>query len=502
MIKRYIEGGERVFMHFDAVFTSILVALVPISAFGDGRLDPVRTTFQTPKTLNATFKQVSSKANQRSLGSECPQEVVALTDSDFGNGTYILQAGFAEGESFGATFSVPASNFPIKVDVMEALFGTSNAVISTTTHWSVTIWDGTPTNGIQVASFSSDDLIIPHLTMPPGTNGIIVSVSVDPNDPDQIYIYNDSGLNSYTVAFRIDQHNTPGSPCLSAPDQNRNAFPCTDIGGLHFPNENWIDAIDGPWCICGAGWMTFQQFPSICTPSGDWVIRSAYTPVNCSVAPAACCFSDTTCQDLSPGDCDVFGGISQNPGTTCATFVCGSGIGACCLESTGNCVNFDLNNCTVVGGIHMGEGTSCASTTCFPVGACCLADGACIGPIAIADCQIVAGTFQGDGTSCATASCPQPVGACCGADWCLDLTQADCSAVAGSWQGNSSICSATSCDVACPADIDSNGVVDVNDLLSIVGAWGSNDPALDLDGNGVVDTPDLLTIIAAWGNCG
>lgn len=150
----------------------------------------------------------------------------------------------------------------------------------------------------------------------------------------------------------------------------------------------------------------------------------------------------------------------------------------------------------------MGEGTSCASTTCFPVGACCLADGACIGPIAIADCQIVAGTFQGDGTSCATASCPQPVGACCGADWCLDLTQADCSAVAGSWQGNSSICSATSCDVACPADIDSNGVVDVNDLLSIVGAWGSNDPALDLDGNGVVDTPDLLTIIAAWGNCG
>jgi len=86
MIKRYLEGGESVFMYFNAVFTSILVALVPFAAFGDARLDPVRITLQTPKTLNATFEQVTSKVSQRSVGSECPQELVALTDSDFGNG--------------------------------------------------------------------------------------------------------------------------------------------------------------------------------------------------------------------------------------------------------------------------------------------------------------------------------------------------------------------------------------------------------------------------------
>jgi hypothetical protein len=55
--------------------------------------------------------------------------------------------------------------------------------------------------------------------------------------------------------------------------------------------------------------------------------------------------------------------------------------------------------------------------------------------------------------------------------------------------------------VDCPADIDGDGTVAVNDLLAIIAGWGSADASLDLDGSGFVDVGDLLVIIAAWGAC-
>ena len=482
------------------------LSLISVASFADeeSKPDQISTTYKTPKTLNASFSKVNFHTGNisQSVPVGCPQTSVSLTDSDFGDGAYYLQAGFAEGESLAATYQVPADQFPIKIDVMDVLFGTSNAIVETTTHWSVTVWDGTPDEGIQVASYSSDDVILPHLVMPPGSNGIIISVSVDPGDPDQIYVNNVSGLNSFTLAFRIDQHNTPGNPCITAPPSNRNAFPCTDTSGLQFPNENLIYAVDGTLCVCGTGWMTFQELPGICTPSGDWVLRASYTPVNCSEDPIACCFSDTSCMDVTPSDCSIFGGTSADSGTTCDTYACGSGSGACCVESTGNCVDFDLQTCVVVGGIHMGEGTSCAQTTCFPEGACCLAAGSCISPVSSDDCLAVGGLFQGDATSCSTVSCPQPIGACCSATWCLDLTEDDCNAVAGDWYGAETTCENSSgCQTDCPEDIDGDGNINVSDLLSVVGDWGATDSDADVDNNGIVDTSDLLAIISAWGTC-
>ena len=79
------------------------------------------------------------------------------------------------------------------------------------------------------------------------------------------------------------------------------------------------------FCICGAGWFTFEQFPSICTPSGDWVMRAFYTPINCTSDTAACCFEDNSCSDLTPAECTAFGGISDDVGSTCNTVTCGSG---------------------------------------------------------------------------------------------------------------------------------------------------------------------------------
>lgn len=54
---------------------------------------------------------------------------------------------------------------------------------------------------------------------------------------------------------------------------------------------------------------------------------------------------------------------------------------------------------------------------------------------------------------------------------------------------------------ACEGDINGDGLVNVEDLLVLIGAWGSDDPAADLDVNGTVGVSDLLLLIAAWGDC-
>ena len=55
--------------------------------------------------------------------------------------------------------------------------------------------------------------------------------------------------------------------------------------------------------------------------------------------------------------------------------------------------------------------------------------------------------------------------------------------------------------VQCPADINADGIVGVNDILVLIGDWGTTGSPADLDGSGAVDANDLLMILAAWGPC-
>ncbi|MCI0365394.1 MAG: hypothetical protein L0Y44_15850 [Phycisphaerales bacterium] len=58
----------------------------------------------------------------------------------------------------------------------------------------------------------------------------------------------------------------------------------------------------------------------------------------------------------------------------------------------------------------------------------------------------------------------------------------------------------------CPGNVNNDGLVDVNDLLAVIAAWGPYTacppfiPA-DLDLNCMVDVNDLLIVIASWGPC-
>ncbi len=451
------------------------------------------------------------------IAGPCPPTVASHTDANFSGGSFVVQAGFAEGEWLATTYTLPASAFPIKIELIEAIFATSGATQNTTTHWSVGVWDGTPQTGTQVALFSSDDELLPHLRLGIGTTGANLQFLVDPNDPEQIFVTNSNGTNSFSVGYRIDQHHQQTqNPCLVAPPNCCNAFPTTDVSGLQQPANNWLFGVNcGPFgCPANGGWSRFSTLPSFCRPSGDWVMRATWSSVNCVPATGSCCFPNGSCQVLTSGECGTAGGNYQGDGTNCATTNCPQPTGACCFQATGGCLNLSLANCGAAGGVFQGNGTTCATTVCFPRGACCLPDGSCVGPVSPEDCTASNGVFQGNNTNCGTIDCPDPVGSCCfSTGFCLVLSQADCALAGATWGGIGTNCddanqngTADQCETpTCPGDRgDGNcdGGVDFFDidpfLMSLFQPaqyaatyCGGSICAVDIDCSGAVDFFDI-----------
>jgi protocatechuate 3,4-dioxygenase beta subunit/plastocyanin len=53
----------------------------------------------------------------------------------------------------------------------------------------------------------------------------------------------------------------------------------------------------------------------------------------------------------------------------------------------------------------------------------------------------------------------------------------------------------------CPADLDGDGVVGVDEILAVIAAWNTDDADADVNDDGIVDVTDLLIVIDAWGPC-
>ncbi len=69
--------------------------------------------------------------------------------------------------------------------------------------------------------------------------------------------------------------------------------------------------------------------------------------------------------------------------------------------------------------------------------------------------------------------------------------------ILGGWQdfGGNDFCA------ICDMDVTADGVVDVNDILQVIAAWGGCICVEDVDGDTVVGVDDLLAVIAAYGDC-
>ena len=49
--------------------------------------------------------------------------------------------------------------------------------------------------------------------------------------------------------------------------------------------------------------------------------------------------------------------------------------------------------------------------------------------------------------------------------------------------------------------LDEDQAVTFDDILELLGSWGSSDPDKDIDGSGTVDFGDLVGALANWGPC-
>ncbi len=469
---------------------------------------PIWTAFRDAPTLRAVYR--SGQDGGGSVAGSCPQEVRTHSDANFSGGSFIVQAGFAEQEMAGASYVLPAALFPVRLDLAEMIFATSAATVSTTTKWSILVYEGTPATGTLVFSVASDDKMIPHIVLGPGTNGVNVQFMVDPADPEQIYI-NDNGSHTFSIAYRIDDHNNQtANPCFTAPPSQSNAFPTTDTGGLQQSAQNWIWMVSCP-LGCGAGWKSFAQLPSLCRPSGDWVIRATVTPVNCAAQQGACCINGN-CAIATQADCATAGGVYRGDATTCTASTClPQGNVACCFESTGGCVNLGYASCLGAGGVPGAEGSACATTVCFPTGACCLPNGQCVGGISPSACAAQGGNFQGNGTTCATVNCPLPQGASCFPNgFCLILSEAEAIAAGAVWKGAGTTCAdgngngtADQCEAQNPpGDINGDGLVNGLDMTQVLANWGAaggGSPA-DINDDGIVDGLDMTIVLSNWTN--
>jgi hypothetical protein len=419
--------------------------------------------------------------------------------SDFSNyqnpvgQSVVVQAGFAQGESTAATYTLDPSQFPLKINTIETLFATSNSSVVTTTRWSVTVWQGVPTNGIVVASYSSDGDILPHLVLPAGNAAGIIQFGIDPSHPEQIIIQND-GSASFTIGFKIEQHNSQtGNPCFEGPPICCNAFPATDTSGLASAAGNWLSGLNcGTFgCPPNGGWARFSQLNSLCRPTGDWILRANWQPIACTPGVGACCLPSGTCQVISQSNCLAQSGLYRGDGVTCAAANCPLPTGACCFTN-GNCLNFTEANCATAAGTWLGGGTACNGSLC-PLGACCLPAGQCVGSVTSAQCAAQGGTFQGVGTQCSGVSCPQPLGACClSSGGCLSLTQSDCTQIPqSSWVGPLTACGPAPhaiCQAPCYANCDGSTVhpiLNVDDFSCFINRFAAGDPWANCDNSTV-----------------
>jgi hypothetical protein len=70
--------------------------------------------------------------------------------------------------------------------------------------------------------------------------------------------------------------------------------------------------------------------------------------------------------------------------------------------------------------------------------------------------------------------------------------------------GPDSFCEATryyNGQFGCPADVDGDGEVGINDMLELLGNWDSDDCNADIDRSGMVTMNDFLDLLGSWGPC-
>jgi len=211
--------------------------------------------------------------------------------------------------------------------------------------------------------------------------------------------------------------------------------------------------------------------------------------------------------------------------------------GACCVGT--QCITIPESNCNAGGGIYLGDFVECTADICFPppdnddcANAAVAVSGVntytteystdsgntdcsigsdvwlsytadCTGTMLVA----VQGDFFND-VSALYSVCPSGAGeaiACGEPSYIVPVTAgAEYLVRVGSADGTTGTGDVTiNCipgNEPCDGDCNGDGVVNVDDILEMLGDYGS-DSDCDTNGDGIIDVDDLLTQISNWGDC-
>ena len=239
-----------------------------------------------------------------------------------------------------------------------------------------------------------------------------------------------------------------------------------------------------------AGWTCVWTDQGECdnTYFGTWYSGIDCVDIDClPVDLGACCYTidcQWYCDMLTPDACEALLGIyyaqssCSDPNFTCEQ----EDYGACCYENAAGvmtCVWTNVEKCEFYYFGIWHPNASCECIDCdenSALGACCYMDDSghmsCTLTTNAACNDLAASTFYGIGSSCSGVVCCLPVGACCLNGTCILASSNECELAQGSFYSVGTLCTQVSCDASCPADINSDGNVDVSDLLILIAAWG------------------------------
>lgn len=221
-----------------------------------------------------------------------------------------------------------------------------------------------------------------------------------------------------------------------------------------------------------------------------------YAGMSCQGAPCApegcCCFQDSDTgtwwyQMMSEANCYQMSGYYAGDGYECGGEVVP--MGACCVEHDDGeqlCFETSLCHCDALSGMFF-DGWDCDDDPvlqkCPPPevdGACCYfdMDAGCFLCVMTTHDDCVNGhaygKWHGVDSSCddANVTCCRRMGACCIAGTCVFTFEDACLESDGEW--NSAVtCDNANCPPDCPSDITGDDVVDIDDLLALLGGiWG------------------------------
>ena len=182
---------------------------------------------------------------------------------------------------------------------------------------------------------------------------------------------------------------------------------------------------------------------------------------NSTVSFIQCTFDS----NVADSDCDAVGGgailnianslVTLDEPTICNNVLCDT---EDMFYGDSPIILGDIFDCTVTDG----PGACCGGSACWVMEE--------------VDCIEGGGAWNGAGSACADVLCDggggDTTGACCVTGSCVHATEASCVDAGGVFYGTSATCETTTCQSSCAEDVNGDGMVDVNDLLSLIAAWG------------------------------